>query len=174
MLRNNRHIVWIPALLLIASTALVLGANFDKSLRDTEGRRRAAENGLRQIKVKSPQQADQIRAVYADAATEHNAWLDVVTEAVRQSAATPPDVTSAAERASTSLVTWVAARNRALGEPELAGAIADSVKRGATQDLTDIAAQVWKDNRRTDEKKRTAAITALSDRLKWKSWEDIQ
>lgn len=174
MVGNLRQMVWIPVLLLIGATAVVQTANFDKSLRDTEGRRRAAENGLRQIKAKSPQQADQIRAIYTDAATQHNAWLEVLSEAVRQSAATPPDVTGAAERASTSLVTWVAARNRALGEPELAGAIADSVKKGATQDLTDIAAQVWKDNRRADEKKRASAMTALSDRLKWKSWEDFQ
>jgi hypothetical protein len=77
--------MWIAALVLTVATTLVHAANFDQSLRDSEGRRRAAENGLRQIKTKSVQQADQLRTIYTDAATQHNAWLEIVTEAVRQS-----------------------------------------------------------------------------------------
>jgi hypothetical protein len=61
-------------------------ADLNKSLSDAEGRRKAAETGLKEIKTKSPQPSDQIRTTYSEAASRQNAWLDVVCQAVEQGA----------------------------------------------------------------------------------------
>jgi hypothetical protein len=174
MVRRRGNVGGTVMVALLISTALAQGSNLNKSLADTEGRRRAGENGLRQIKMKSAQQGPDVRALYTEAATEQNAWLDAVTQAVQQPSATAPDVTTVSDRAATTFVAWVAARNKALGEPVLAGGVADSVKRGVVQDLTDIAAETWKANRRADEKKRSVVISGLKDRLRWKTWDELQ
>jgi len=173
VIRRHRRTILASALAVVLAASGASAADFGKSLRETEGRRRAAENGLRQIKSKAAQLAEQIKETYTKAASEQNAWLDLVVDSVRSRAATTPDVGAVAERAGATLVSWVAARNRVLGEPELAGTIADAVRKGVVQDLTDIAAQVWKDNRRGDDKKRDSAVAALDARLRWKPWDQI-
>ena len=60
------------AMILVAISALN-AAPLDKSLSETDGRRKAAENGLRQIKMKSQQEAEQVRGPYVTAASNNNA-----------------------------------------------------------------------------------------------------
>jgi flagellar hook-basal body complex protein FliE len=108
-------------------------ADLTKAVSEAEGRKRAAENGLKEIKTRSASPPEQIRAAYKDAATSQNAWLETVCQAVEQGTATAPDVSTAAESAATTLVEWVSVRNRALGLPELTGAVADSVKKSVTR-----------------------------------------
>lgn len=141
---------------------------------DTEGRRKAAENGVKEIKAKSPQPADQIRTTYAEAAARQNAWLDSVCQAVEQGASTAPDVSTAAQSAATSLVEWVSVRNRALGLPELAGATADGLKKSVIQDLIEIASATWKGNRSADPTKRVSVAASLRERLHWKTFEEVK
>jgi hypothetical protein len=125
-------------MILVAISALN-AAPFDKSLSETDGRRKAADNGLRQIKMKSQQEAEQVRGLYTAAASNNNAWVDMVCQAIEQGAPAAPDVSGVAGSAASSLVEWVCARNRALGLPELRGSVGESVKKAVTQDLTDIA-----------------------------------
>jgi hypothetical protein len=157
---------------LVIGASTIRAADLNKTLADTEGRRRAAENGLKQIKAKG-QPPDQIRSAYVEAASRQNAWLDSVCQAIEQGAANAPDVSSSAQSAATSLVEWVNVRNRALGVPELSGAIADSTKKSVAEDLIDIAAGTWKNNRSSDAKKRSSAAASLKERLRWKTFEEI-
>jgi hypothetical protein len=110
---------------------------------------------------------------YTEAATRQNAWLDSVCQAVEQSAATAPDVTAAAQTAASSLVEWVSIRNRKIGLQELTGATAESTKKSIANDLIEIANATWKGNRSGDAKKRSAAVNALKERLRWKTFEEI-
>ena len=166
--RNALVVIAMVAMAGVASHA----ADIKKALADTEGRKRAAENGLKQIKAKG-QPSDQIRGAYVEAATRQNAWLDSLCQAIEQGGATTPDMAASAQTAASSLVDWVNVRNRALGVPELAGAIADSTKKSVAQDLIDIASESWKSNRSSDAKKRTAAAATLKERLRWKPFEEI-
>lgn len=75
---------------------------------------------------------------------------------------------------STSLVAWVSARNAALGLPAIAGPTAEGVKKSVVQGLTETANDTWRANRNADEKKRTAATTLLTDRLRWKSRDNVK
>jgi hypothetical protein len=159
-------------LFVVGSVIVSQAANINKALADAEGRRRAAENGLREIKAQS--QGDQVRAAYMEAASRQNGWLDIVCQAVEQPAPTAPDVSSAAQTAASSLIEWVTVRNKALGQPELTGTVADANKTSITRNLTEIAAEMWKDNRNANEQKRTKAITDLRSRLQWKAFEQVQ
>lgn len=173
MLRTARTVVCAAGMVLI--TVLVShAADVNKALSEAEGRKRAAENGLKEIKSKSSQPSDQIQTAYKDAATQQNAWLDAVCQAVDQSAASAPDVSTAAETAATTLVKWVTVRNQALGLPDLTGAIADSVKQSVARDLVDIAGTTWKNSRGADAKKRTSVVASLNERLRWKAFEEIR
>jgi pyruvate/2-oxoglutarate dehydrogenase complex dihydrolipoamide acyltransferase (E2) component len=172
MVGKKRAVVgFLGWLLVVAVTSRA--ADLGKTIASTEGRKRAAENGLKEIKAKSPQPSEQIRAAYVEAANKQNAWLDVVCQAVEQGSTAAPDVSTAAQSAADSLVEWVNVRNRALGLPELTGAIADSTKKSVVQDLLDIANETWKNNRSTDAKKRTSAASSLKDRLRWRAFEEI-
>jgi len=172
MLRTARTIVGAAGVLLIAALASQ-AADLNKAVSDAEGRKRAAENGLKEIKTRSASPLEQIRAAYKEAATSQNAWLEAVCQAVEQGTATAPDVSTAAESAATTLVEWVSVRNRALGLPELTGAVADSVKKSVTQDLLEIAGATWKNNRGADAKKRTSVAETLKERLRWRMFEEI-
>ena len=88
---------------LTGSSVLLIAANVDKALTGADGRRKAAENGLREIKTKSKEQAEQVRPLYAEAASRNNAWLDVVCQAIQQGAATAPDVSASVEPAASAL-----------------------------------------------------------------------
>ena len=170
--RTLRVTVWTIGFLVLMSGASN-AANLNQAIADAEGRRKAAESGVKAIKGKN-QSIEQLRQAYTEAANQHNAWLDLVSKAVQQKATTPPDVTAAIASTSTAFATWVAARNRALGEMELAGAAADAVKKKVSQDLTTIAAETWKSNKSADDKKRASVMTTLGDRLRWKSWDQLQ
>jgi hypothetical protein len=172
MVGTKRAVVGVLGLLLVVAVTS-RAADLGKTIASTEGRKRAAENGVKEIKSKSPQPSEQIRAAYVEAATKQNAWLDVVCQAVEQGSTAAPDVSTAAQSAADSLVEWVNVRNRALGLPELTGAVADSTKKSVVQDLLNIASESWKGNRSTDAKKRTSAASSLKDRLRWRAFEEI-
>ena len=172
MARTARMVVGTIGVLLVAALASQ-AADLNKAVSEAEGRKRAAENGLKDIKAKSSQPADEIRNAYTKAATSQNVWLDTVCQAVEQATTSAPDVSAAADAAAQTLVEWVSVRNRALGLPELTGATADSVKKSVTQDLVDIAGATWKNNRGADTKKRSSAAASLKERLRWKTFDEI-
>jgi hypothetical protein len=173
MMRYNlRMILGVIGLLAITVTASQ-AADLKRALSEAEGRKKAAENGLMEIKSKG-QPSDELRRAYVDAATQQNAWLDAVCGAVEQGTATAPDVSTSAQTAATALVQWVNQRNRVLGLPELRGAIADSVQKKTAQDLIDIASDSWKSNRSGDGTKRAAAAASLKGRLRWKSFDEVR
>ena len=96
-MNTGLHQTIAAALLVLAGTsALFAAANVDKALTEADGRRKAAENGLREIKAKSKEQGEQVRPLYAEAASRNNAWLDVVCQSIQQGASTAPDVSSLA------------------------------------------------------------------------------
>jgi hypothetical protein len=171
MVQMIQRSIAVLAMVVVAGVASQ-AADVKKALSETEGRKRAAENGLKQIKAKGTP-SGQVRGAYAEASTRQNAWLDTVCQSVEQGSATAPEVAPATQAAANSLVDWVNVRNRALDLPEVTGAIADSTKKRVAQDLIDIATETWKDNRSSDAKKRTAAATALKERLRWKPFEEI-
>ena len=83
MLWTARTIVGAAGVLLFTALASH-AADLNKAVSDAEGRKRAAENGLKEIKIKSTQPSEQIRAAYNEAATRQNAWLETVCQAVEQ------------------------------------------------------------------------------------------
>jgi hypothetical protein len=174
MWQRIRMAAGIMGLLVVAAAGVTQAVSVDKLIADAEGRKKAAENGLREIKAKSVQQGEQVRSPYADAVAAQNAWLDMVCQAVQQGTAAAPDVTAATQAAATSLLDWVNVRNRALGLPELTGAIADSTKKAVVENLAELTTVTWKNNRSADERKRTQAATALKDRLHWKTFEEVK
>ena len=169
--RNRRTIVSAIAALLVAA-AVGQAADVNKAIGDAEGRKRAAENGLKEIKAKA-QPSDQVRSAYIEAATRQNAWLEAVCQAVEQGAPAAPDVSAPAQSAAASLVEWVNIRNRTLGLAELTAPAADSTKKSVAGDLIEIANATWKSNRSGDAKKRSAAANALKERLRWKPFEEV-
>lgn len=173
MTKRHRTIV-AGAFVLAGSSVRVIAASLDRALTEADGRRKAAENGLRDIKAKSKAQAEQVRPLYAEAAARNNAWLDVVCQSVRERDSTGPDVSSHVEPAASALVQWVSARNRVLGVAELTPPVADAVKKRVIADLTEIASATWKSHRGGDEQKRTQAVTTLKERLQWRPWEEVQ
>ena len=117
-------------LVLVASSVPLIAGKVDKALTEANGRRRAAANGLREIKTKSKEQAEQVRPLYAEAASRNNAWLEIVCQAIQQGASTAPDVSATVEPAASALVQWVSARNRVLGVPDLTPTLGEGVRRG--------------------------------------------
>lgn len=165
----------VLALTIASFGATVLhAADLNKSIQDTESRRKAAESGLHQIKTKSASDAQTVRAAYDEAATQNNAWAEQVVQALTQPSPAAPDVASIADKAASTFVAWVAVRNRSLGEFELAGPAADAVKKKVVLDLTDIANEAWKNNRQRDQGKRATFAKSLADRTRWKSWDQVQ
>jgi hypothetical protein len=77
---QKRAIAGILGVLLVVAVTSE-AADLGKTIASTEGRKRAAENGLKEIKSKSPQPSEQIRTAYVEAANKQNAWLDVVCQA---------------------------------------------------------------------------------------------
>ena len=167
---SNR--VWIMALVLFVSGVAAPAANIDKAIADAQSRRRAAENGLREIKSKVPDQAEDARRAYAMAADGQNAWLEHVCQAVESGTAVA-DVTSTAQTAASTLVAWVAVRNRALGAPVMTNELAEGVKKSMVHDLVEIANATTKSARGSDPQKRLKMAASLRDQLQWKSAEDV-
>lgn len=156
--------VVVCALLAITVSA----ADLKKNTADAEGRRRTAENGAKTIKAKS--QAGDLRTQYAEAAAANNDWLKVTTDAIKQGAVSDA-IQGAADKAATTFVKWVAARNAALGEPVLAGSMATAIQTQTKQNLIDIATEAVRATKGNDKKKADAA-TDLA-RLQWKSWGEL-
>lgn len=169
----TKHLVAIASVG-IALTIAISAADLNKSLQDTEGRKRTAESGLAKIKAKSAADVEAVRAAYDQAASQNNAWLDVVVQSVDQPATAAPNVAATVDGAASAFVKWVATRNRALGEFELTGTAAESVKKKVAMDLTDVATEAWKSNRQRDANKRSAFTKLLSERLRWKTWDLVQ
>ena len=168
---SNR--VWIAVFALFVSGVAAQAANIDKAIADAQSRRRAAENGLRDIKSKVPGQAEDARRAYATATDGQNAWLEHVCQTVESGAAIA-DVTSTAQTAASTLVAWVAVRNRALGVPVMTNEIAESVKKSMVQDLVEIANATTKSARGSDPQKRLKMTASLRNQLQWKSSDDVQ
>jgi hypothetical protein len=168
---SNR--LWVMALILFVSGVAAHAANIEKTIADAQSRRRAAENGLREIKSKVPDRSEDARRAYATAADGQNAWLEQVCQTV-ESGAAAADVASTAQTAASTLVAWVAVRNRALGVPVMTNEIAESVKKSMVQDLVEIANAMTKSARGSDPQKRLKMAASLRDQLQWKSSEDVQ
>ena len=158
---------------LLIAGAISQAANVDKALADSESRRKTAENGVREIKKKSSGQAEQVRAAYTAAANEHNAWLEQVCRAIEENGPSPLDASAAAKAAASSLVDWVAVRNRALDTPVMTNELAEGVKKSVVQDMIDIATSSLKSAQGADKPKRMKLAASLSERLRWKTWEDV-
>jgi hypothetical protein len=152
----------------------LVAANLSQALTEADGRRKAAENGVREIKARAKDQVDQVRPLYAEAASRNNAWLGTVSQVIEQASPTAPDVSVSVDPAASALLQWVSARNRALGAKELTPSIADGLKKRIVQELSEIATGTWKDNRGASEQSRKKAAAALTERLEWRTWEDIQ
>ena len=162
------------SVMVIAGAIALQAAPLNKALTDADGRRKAAENGLRQIKAKSSEEAQRVRDLYTDAMSRNNVWVDIVCQAIEQGTTSAPDVSAAAAPAATSLIAWVGGRNRVLGLPELTGETAESVRKLVVQNISDIADAAWRDNRSRDGEKRRKAAGALRDRLQWSTFEAVQ
>ena len=170
---TSRRVVRIVVAFLALGT-LLEAADLRKSIENSESRRRTSEAGVKLILAKSVTGVDAIRAAYGEVANQHNGWLDSVVHSVNQPSPAASDVAAVATRAADALVAFVVLRNRALGEMELAGVAAESVRKVVVRDLTDIANEFWRDNGQRDAKRRETATKALVDRLRWKSWDQIQ
>ena len=172
MVQGVRQLVTLT--MVFSGFCTLMAAPLDKSLSDTDGRRKAAENGLRQIKAKSQEQAEGVRALYTAAASNNNAWVDAVCQAIEQGTPANPDLSGVAGSAASSLLEWVSARNRALGVAEMTAPVAESVKKSIVQDLTDIAVGTWRTSRGDSADKRKKAAATLRERLRWKAFEEVQ
>jgi hypothetical protein len=169
-----RQLAGVLVVALVAADG-VHAADVTKATTEAESRRKAAENGVKEIKTKSPQLSDDVRKAYAEAALRQNAWLDSACQAVEHGASAVPDVSAAAQSAATSLVECVVIRNQQLGvAADLAGPAAEGVRKSVAQGLTDIASETWRINRTAAPDKRAAAAATLRQRLQWKTWEEIQ
>ena len=172
MVRELTRVMTFLLLVTTIGAGISHAADLGKATTEAEGRKRAAENGARTIRSKSPQQADQVRGLYEEAAAAHNAWLDATKTAVEKGD-TDSAVTESAGKAATTLIRWVAARNQALGEGVLAGKVAESVEASTRQGLIDISTETARKQRSADAGKKTAAVTELTSRLRWKTWSEL-
>jgi hypothetical protein len=160
--------------LLVALLGLdAFAADIAKATKDAEGRRLTAESGVRAIRAKPPAPANELSALYDATADAHNEWLSATDAAIKQGTTTEALNTTAGKAAAT-LVQWVAARNRALGETVLAGAVAATAETRIRQDLLSITTETVNRARGQNEKRRTQAVATLDARLRWKPWADLQ
>jgi hypothetical protein len=172
MRHRPARIVAGTAVFVLALASLVNAADLRKATTDAEGRKRAAENGVRAIKSKAPQQADSAKELYLAAATAHGAWLDV-TKTLVDKGESDSAASDAAGRAAAALVKWVAARNAALGEPVLAGKTAETIEASVRQGLIDISLETARRQRGANANKKSQAVSDLSNRLRWKDWNEL-
>jgi hypothetical protein len=160
--------------MVVVGVTIAQAANLTKAIADAEGRKKAAETGLKQIKLKSADVSREPQAAYEEAARWQNAWRDGISGALAAEGGALPDVSGSAQSVATSLVLWVNVRNRALGLPELTEPTAESVKKSVGADLVEIAKQTWKNNAGANAKKRATAAESLNTRLQWRRVDDIQ
>ncbi len=50
----------------------------------------------------------------------------------------------------------------------------DAAKKSIVQDLIEITSAAWRSDHGVNEKKRTTAVNALKERLRWKPWEEVR
>jgi flagellar hook-basal body complex protein FliE len=134
MVTNARMMIGAIAVAVVAISSEAV-TDLNKTVADAESRKRAAENGLREIKTKTPQPSEEIKKAYVEAASRQNTWVDATCHAIEQGAAATPDVAGTAQNAAAALVAWVNVRNTALALPPLAGAAAESATKSVTEDL---------------------------------------
>ena len=169
--------LWILACALVTVVSVArstAGASLDESLANAESRRKAAENGLREIRARVAAQAEPLRAVYGVAAERNNAWVEAMCSAIEKGVVPGPDVAGMAEPAAAALMEWVAGRNKALGLPEVSGANLEAVRRQITQNLTDIVGGAARATSPKDAGKRKQTAGGLRERLQWKAFDDVR
>ena len=162
------------AMAMLTGAAILQAASLETSVIDADGRRKAAEIRLAKVKALSSPVADQAKALYAEAAAKNNAWVDALCRAIDEGAQAAPDLSSLAEPASASLLAWVGAQDKALGNPETTAAIAEGSRKQVVQNLSDIATGSWKKNGKLAPEKRRQASADLRARLQWKSVEEVR
>ena len=163
--------ITISALTLIVGAVLARAANLDTSLRNAETRRKGAETRLREIKTKFRDHVAAAHPVYARAAADHNAWLDGLVRSLSEDSA--PANAEQADQAAASLMGWISASDKLRGQPGSEGTGVSPVERAAAKDLIDIATETWKGNHGQSQAQRTRTVTSLNDRLRWKTWDQI-
>lgn len=173
MARGHRTAIGVVSLLLLVAS-VGTAADLEQALVNAAGRKRAAENGLRDIKRKSSEQAAAVRAAYSEAAARQNAWLEALCKGLREGGTTAPDLKVLADEVAAALVSWVTPRNRALGVPELTPQTAAQVQADTVKNLAEIAQEAWQRTAKGDDQRRTGFATALDQRLRWQPWEAVQ
>lgn len=156
----------------VSGSGSVFAADLDKATADAEVRRRTAENGAQAIRAKAPQDAEQVRAFYDEAAAANSAWLDA-TQAALGRGEVDAAVTDAAGKAASALLRWVAARNKALGETMPAARVVEAAEANIRQSLVDISTEFARKHGRADAKKKADVVADLSRRLRWKPWNEL-
>ena len=167
-------------LLVLAGSGIVIGAaNVDKALVETDGRRKAAETGVREIKVKAKDhKSDQDPPpLCRSGLPSNNAWLDTVSPG-DSAGDVNPRLTFRQRSSLRRPHSWPGypARNRALGVADLDRDQSPMLGEEASHlvDLTEIANATWRSNRGGNQQKRTKSADALKDRLRWRSWEEVR
>lgn len=159
--------------LLVAVTGLLLAttltADAKKALQEGEGRRKAAETGVSQIKQRNATSPD-LEAAYTAAAEAQNAWLAATTS----SESTPADLAPLVERAATTLLAWVNVRNPALSLAPLTGLAADAVKKNVVDGLLELGTASRSDLQKANANRRASIVRDLETRLRWKPWAEIR
>ena len=159
-MRHLRRIGPVLAVIVAAAT-LAHAADIKNAVAEAEGRKRAAENGAREIRAKSIPDAEQVKALYTAAASANNAWVEALSGgnvAAAEAAASP---------AASALVKWVAARNRVLGVAALTDTVAASAETRTRQNLLDIA-------KGTAASKKRSEAQDIAVLLRWKTWDELQ
>ena len=173
MMGRTRVLLTAAAATLIVAGVATYAADIDRVIADAESRRKGAEASMREIAAKGDAQVDQAKAAYTQAATQQNAWLDLVVQAVEQDAPAAPDVTAASQSATAALMNWIAVGGRALKLPALNDSTAAGLSKAFARDLTDIATATWTAHKGADPQKRSEAVASLKARLRWKTAEEI-
>jgi hypothetical protein len=171
---NGKRLAQIACVVATMTVLVGAAADVNQLLADAEGRKKAAENGLGDIKKKSTEQASQVKTEYTAAASATNAWLDALCQSIEHGSSAPPDVKALVGPAASAVVEWVRVRNHALGVPEMATAVAEGYKKSLAADLSEIAASVWKRTKGAAHEKRTKDAADLKDRVRWRSFDEIQ
>lgn len=163
----GRQALFAAVTTLVLVTTLV--ADSKKALQEAEGRRKAAETGVSQIKQRNAT-SSQLESAYAAAAESQNAWLVATTSAD----GSPTDLAPLVDRAAATLIDWVNVRNPVLSLPPLAGSAAEAVKKNVTDGLLELGTTTRSDLRKANANRRASTIRDLETRLRWKPWAEIR
>jgi hypothetical protein len=173
MFARVRAAALLLGLVFVPAASSLRASESDRALVETEGQRKAAENGVRKLKAQVAAQADALQRAYSEAASKQNAWLDATCQAIERGAETTPDVTSMADEAATAYNAWVALQNPALGLTTLDANSLAGVKKWMVTNLVAVTSSAWKRSHKRAEADRAKASAELKERLRWKAWDDI-